>query len=66
MLNKANEMKQFAPFLRAKFISQNKDYDDDFDDAFDFDFDALAVKRLHVVCVEIVIVIFVLRYEFCA
>ncbi|CAL6329367.1 unnamed protein product [Bathycoccus prasinos] len=26
-------MKQFAPFLRAKFTSQNKDYDDDFDDS---------------------------------
>ena len=25
------KMKQSAPFLRAKFISQNKDYDDDFD-----------------------------------
>ena len=31
MLNKANEMKHIAPFLRAKFISQNKDYDDDYD-----------------------------------
>jgi hypothetical protein len=27
------KMKQFAPFLRAKFTSQNKDYDDDFDDS---------------------------------
>ena len=25
------KMKHIAPFLRAKFISQNKDYDDDFD-----------------------------------
>ena len=31
MLNKANEMKEIAPFLRAKFISQNKDYDDEND-----------------------------------
>ena len=33
MLNKANEMKEIAPFLRAKFISQNKDYDDENDDS---------------------------------
>ena len=31
--DKRVKMKQIAPFLRAKFISQNKDYDDDDDDS---------------------------------
>ena len=39
------KMKQFAPFLRAKFISQNKDYDDDFDDS--------NVQKLHSERIEV-------------
>ena len=39
------KMKHIAPFLRAKLISQNKDYDDDFDDS--------NVQKLHSERIEV-------------